>query len=172
MNTAALTKPKTNEEPYLKFQLNSQIAALFAMRHVQEVLILPARRLTPMPNMPPCMLGLANRRSRVVWVIDLAQLLGLATVNTHLQPYNLQYKLMMMQVGTAPFALAVQHVKGITWVQPDDLQSPIGRVPASFVPYLRGCVLQRQQQHQEVVLVLDAEAIVQSPIFHQTDSSL
>lgn len=167
---SALTTQKTSEEPYLKFHLNPHISAVFAMRHVQEVLVLPARRLTPMPNMPACMLGLANRRSRVVWVIDLAQLLGLPTLHTHLQPYNLQYKMMMMQVGTVPFALAVQQVKGITWVQPDDLQSPIGRVPASFVPYLRGCVLQRQQQHQEIVLVLDAEAIIQSPIFHQTES--
>lgn len=150
---------RTPGDAYLKFAINSQMTAVFSMQHVQEVLMLSAQRLTPMPNMPACILGLMNRRSRVLWVVNLAQLLGLpwgASVQ--------QYSLVMIQVGTVPVGLAVQQVDGITWFQPDAIQSPIGQVAPSLVPYLRGYVLQSRDQQQEAVLVLDAEAITQSSI--------
>jgi len=49
---------------------------MFGMKQVQKVLVLLPKRLAPMPNMPACILGLTNRRSRVLWVADLANLLG------------------------------------------------------------------------------------------------
>jgi positive phototaxis protein PixI len=169
MKSSALALPhgqpqKPAGEAYLKFQLTRQTSAVFATPHVQEAVVLPARRLTPMPNMPPCMLGLMNRRSRVMWVIDLAQLLGLPNPDAPNLQYNLQHNLVLIQAGTVPLGLAIQQVKGITWIQADSIQSPVGQVASSLVPYLRGCVLQQHEQHQELVLVLDAEAIVQSPI--------
>jgi positive phototaxis protein PixI len=168
MNNTALVpqftrSQKPSGDAYLKFHLAHQISAVFSMRHVQEALVLPSRRLTPMPNMPISMLGLMNRRSRVMWVVDLAQLLGL-NLQTNLQQYKLQYSLVMIQVGAVPLGLAVQQIEGLTWIVPDAIQSPIGQVSTALVPYLRGCVLQKQEQKQELVLVLDAEAIVQSPI--------
>jgi positive phototaxis protein PixI len=168
MNTSALAlhpqrSRKVSGDPYLKFHINSQTPIVFSMRHVQEALILPSRRLTPMPNMPPCMVGLMNRRSRVLWVVDLAQLLGLSTSHSLMQQYNFQYNLVIVQVGLVPLGLVVQQVEGITWIQSDAIQSPIGQVSSALIPYLRGCILQQQEQRQEIVLVLDAEAIVQSP---------
>lgn len=169
MNSTALVSqsvrsPKPEgSDAFLKFQLTPQISAIFSMRYVQEAVVLPSRRLTPMPNMPVCMLGLMNRRSRVMWVVDLAQLLGLS-IGANLQQYKPQYSLVMIQVGSVPLGLAVQQVEGLTWVQPDAIQSPIGQITPNLVPFLRGCVLQQREQKQEIVLVLDAEAIVQSPI--------
>jgi positive phototaxis protein PixI len=169
MNTSALSlssnqSQKSSGEAYLKFRLSHQTAAVFSMRYVQEALILPARRLTPMPNMPAPLLGLMNRRSRVSWVVDLPQMLGLSTLDMNMQ----QYTVILVQVGPVPLGLAVQQVEGLTRLQPDDIQSPLGQVSSALVPYLRGCTLQQHEQKQEILLVLDAEAIVQSPILHQT----
>ena len=165
MNTSALVRSssssnRTSGEAYLRFELCPQTSATLFMRHVQEAMILPARRLTPMPNMPACMLGLMNRRSRVLWVIDLAQMLGLAMLDANTQ----QYHLVLIQVGPIALGLAVQHVEGITWINPDRIQPSIGQVIPSLVPYLRGCTIQQQEQKQEMLLVLDAESITQSPI--------
>lgn len=164
MNPSALTltspTPKVHGDAYLKFRLSQRTPAVFSMRYVQEALILPARRLTPMPNMPTPMLGLMNRRSRVLWVADLAQLLGLPALDGNVQ----QYTVILIQVGSVPLGLAVQQVEGITRLPSDAIQSPLGQVTAALVPYLRGCALQQHDDKQEILLVLDAEAVTQSPI--------
>lgn len=165
MNTSALVRSSSHSnrasgDAYLRFELCPQTSAVLFMRYVQEAMVLPARRLTPMPNMPACMLGLMNRRSRVLWVVDLAQMLGLAMLDANTQ----QYSLVLVQVGTIALGLAVQQVEGITWINPDQIQPSIGQVIPTLVPYLRGCTVQQQEQKQEMLLVLDAEPIVQSPI--------
>lgn len=167
MNPSALSLPENLQsqkipgEAYLKFHVNRQIPAVFSMRYVQEALILPSRRLTPMPNMPAPMMGLMNRRSRVIWVIDLAQLLGLSVLDAS---STQQYMLILIQVGSIPLGLAVHQVEGMTRLEANAIQSPVGQVTASLVPYLRGCVLQQQSEKQEILLVLDGEAIAHSPI--------
>lgn len=161
MNTSALTLQRdrtqnTIGETYLKIQLGLKTSAVLSTKHVQEALVLPAHQLTPMPNMPACMLGLINRRSRVLWVIDLAQILGLPNPETSSQ----QNSLVLLQVGSISLALLVKQIEGIAGFTAETIQSPPGYVTSALVPYLRGCILQKQ----EILLVLDAEAIVQSPV--------
>lgn len=145
----------TSEEPYLKFRLDSQTWAVLAMQYAQEVLVSPAQRITPMPNMPPAVLGLLNWRSRVLWVVDLAHMLQLQPLEANVQKYNLA----IVRVGELPLALAVQQVEGVTRLAPDTIQSPVGTVTAGLIPFLQGCILQQQ----DILLALDAEAIVRSP---------
>jgi positive phototaxis protein PixI len=167
MPNSALTLPqnlpqnrqqKAVGDAYLKFRLGQQTPAVFSMKHVQEALILPVHRLTPMPNMPACMLGLMNRRSRVMWVIDLAQLLGLPVLDTSTR----QYSLVIVRVGSIPLGLGVQKVEGVAWLTAESVQPPPGQAPSSLLPYLRGCVVQQK----EILLVLNAEAVVQSSVLH------
>jgi twitching motility protein PilI len=164
MNLSALALParsaRSSGDPYLKFQLDRQTPAVFSMRHVQEALILPTRRLTPMPNMPAPILGLTNRRSRISWVVDLPQLLGLSALDSNTQ----QHTLVLVQIGVISISFAVQQVEGIARLQSEDIQAPHGQVMSSLVPYLRGCILQQQGQKQEVLLILDPEAIAQSAL--------
>lgn len=169
MESSAISRPsdqagKIVGDSYLKFRLNSKTPAAFPMRSVQEALVLPSRRLTPMPNMPAAMMGLMNRRSRVIWVVDLAQLLGISTLDFNLQ----QYTLILIQVGTVPLGLAVQQVEGMTRLQPQEIQAPIGQMSMTLLPYLRGCALQTHDLKPEMMLVLDAEAIIQAPTLRET----
>jgi len=157
-NLQPVRQQKAVGDAYLKFRLGQQTPAVFSMKHVQEALILPVHRLTPMPNMPACMLGLMNRRSRVMWVVDLAQLLGLPVLDTSAR----QYSLVMIRVGSIPLGLGVQKIEGISWLTAESIQPPPGQAPSGLLPYLRGCVLQQK----EILLVLNAEAVVQSSILH------
>ncbi|MBD0334721.1 MAG: purine-binding chemotaxis protein CheW [Cyanobacteria bacterium Co-bin13] len=139
---------------HLKFHLGLQTPAVMPTRHIQEAITIPAQRVSPMPNMPPCMLGLINRRSRVVWVADLALLLGLPVA----QALSHQYNLILMQVGAVSLAMRVHEIDGILSISPEMIQAPPAHIPKTLIPYLRGCIL----QPAEVLLALNAEAIVQS----------
>jgi positive phototaxis protein PixI len=162
MQTSALTLIKDRSQnpigaAYLKFEIGQGISVMFGMKQVQEVLVLPPQRLTPMPNMPACILGLTNRRSHVLWVADLAKLLEIGVLDSSPQ----QYDLVILKSIAGAIAVAVKRVDGILWVPPETVQPTPGHIAVSLIPYLRGCVL----QGQELVLVLDAELILQSAIF-------
>ncbi len=143
-------------EPYLKVQLTPQRAAVLPMEQAQEAIAIPASRVTPMPNMPESVLGLLNHKSRVLWVIDLAQLLGLQTQALTMQQYNIA----IIRIGKKPLGLVVPEIKGIVRFTNETMISPIGEVSPELTPYLRGCFI----QDQETLWVLDPEAIIHSPI--------
>jgi len=152
--TMASQSALTITQSYLKFTLGLQ-AALIPTRQVQEAITISTARMTPMPNMPPALLGLINRRSQVLWVTDLALLLGLPVAF----PNSQQYNLVLMQAGAVLLGLRVHTIEGILSLPVGQVQPPPPHVPSSLVPFLQGCVLQQG----EVLLVLDAEAILRSP---------
>lgn len=147
-------KNKNQGETYLKFKLNQQTPALLAMSQAQEVILLPPNRLTSMPNMPPFVLGLMNRRSRAIWVINLAQMLGLNETLTTGQQYNV----IIIRNGSVYLGVVVQSVEGVIRLTQESIQSAQGQISSGLVPYLRGCTL----SETEILLVLDAEGIIRS----------
>lgn len=165
MNTSALALrpnssqgPKNQGDTYLRFHLSQKTSAAISMSRAQEVIVLPVARLTPMPNMPPYIMGLMNRRSRVLWVVELARMLGLPPVESNGQHHNV----IIIRDETTAFGLVVQAVDGVMRLVPEGIQAPLGHLPQGLIPYLHGCVL----QEQDVLLVLAAEAIMRSPLLH------
>lgn len=162
----------SGEESYLKFRLEANVPAALAVRSVQEAFLLPARQLTAMPNMPAPVLGLTNRRNQVVWVLDLAQLLGISVFDAA----AVQYSILLIQVGLVQVGLAVRQIEGMVKIAADAVQSPIGQMSLSLLPYLQGCALLKQElkqelkqgQTQEILLLLDAEAILQAPVMQNS----
>ncbi|MGD1857390.1 MAG: chemotaxis protein CheW [Leptolyngbyaceae cyanobacterium] len=155
----------------LSFQLNEQTPALFSMHQVQEVIVLPANHITPMPNMAPCVLGLSTRRSRVMWLVDLAHMLLSTPLPQNIRSYSVviirveqtqpqQNTLMATAHSHALLGLIVPTMTGVIHVSPDSIQTPKGHFASSLAPCLRGCLLQQD----ELLLVLDAAAIARSPI--------
>ena len=139
---------------YLRFHLEKHTPAILPMEYTQEVLIVPVRRITPMPNMAECVLGLLNWRNRVLWVIDLAQMLKFQPLDTTAQ----QYHMVIIKVEHVPLGLVVQEVKGVTQFPLDSIQSPSGLVSSDLMSYLHGCI----QHSSELLLVLSAEAIMEN----------
>ncbi|BAZ82128.1 MAG: chemotaxis protein CheW [Sphaerospermopsis sp.] len=139
-------------DSYLQFQINQQTTAVLSVAHTQEAIIVPIEAVTSMPNMPACILGLMNWRSRVIWVIDLPKMFNLEGLDHRLRKYNI----IVTKVESKLLGLVVQEIKGTTKLMADDIHSPVGQVAASLVPYLCGCV----EQKEEILLVLDAHNIV------------
>lgn len=145
-------------KPYLQLQLGQNIPAILSMENTQEVFTVSSKRITPMPNMPESVVGVLNQRSRIFWVVNFPQMLGLPPVDVNLQ----QYSLALIRANGIPLGLIVPSIKGVVRLVMEDIQSPVGNVAAAIVPYLQGCLLQKSS----ILLVLDPEAIVTSPILH------
>lgn len=143
-------------EAYLKFQLAPRVPAVFAARAVEEATVLPPSQVTAIPNMPPCMLGLVNRRNRVIWLANLMRLLGMPVPDRPRQ----QYSMVIIKAGSS-LGLMVEEIEGIIHLSADALQPSPPQVNPILVPYLRGVAVQADQ----MVLVLDAEAVLQSSVF-------
>lgn len=143
-------------QPFLRFSVAAQHAALMSMRQVQEVLMLPAQRLTAMPNMPGCLLGLMNRGNRIFWLVDLGQLLGVG----RLDPTNNQYMVAIIQTEQTLLGLAVEKVHNMMWLDPDRIQPVPNYLTPHFANYVEGCLLQDRQ----VTWVLDIPSLLQSPV--------
>jgi twitching motility protein PilI len=140
------------EDSYLQFQINQQTTAVLSISQIQEAIIVPIESVTSMPNMPAYILGLMNWRSRVIWVIDLPKMFNLEGLSYHSRKYNV----IVIKVESNLLGLVVQEIKGTTKLMADDIHSPVGQVAASLVPYLCGCV----EQKEETLLVLDGNNIV------------
>lgn len=149
------------DEPYLKVQLTAQRAALLPMEQAQEAIAIPCDRITPVPNMPDCVLGLLNQRSRVFWAIDLSLLLELSE-----QPLSgQQYSLVIVNSGNSPLGLVVPRVQGVLRFNTEEMGVPGGDTPSNLVSYLQGCFTQAE----ETLWVLDPEAIINSPTLLESD---
>ncbi|MGG6265917.1 chemotaxis protein CheW [Leptolyngbya sp. AN03gr2] len=154
--------PEQLGQVYLKFDLGAKIPVIVPMNSVREAISRSLQHLTPMPDMPPYVLGLMHRQAQVMWAIDLAQLLEVGSINAHLAEQDF----IILQVGSTAFAIAVHQIHGSTWLSAEEIQPSLSHANGRFSHYLRGCVLKKQ----EVMFVLDAEAIVQSPNVQPTES--
>lgn len=145
-------------DTYLKFQLNEFTYAALPVKYLHEVVVVPVESIPSIPNMPACVLGLINWRSRIIWVIDLPNMLNLEAIGRICR----QHKILVIQTESTALALVVPEIIGTTRIVSDDIKSPQEKFSSDLLPYLRGWVLQNQEQ----LVVLDIQAILQSAIFH------
>ncbi|MGB7085522.1 MAG: chemotaxis protein CheW [Phormidesmis sp.] len=155
-NKLAVPERQLVDEAYLKFQLASQVPAVIAARSVEEATILPVAQVTAIPNMPPCMLGLVNRRNRVIWMANLARLLGMSVPDRPRQQYS-----MVIVKSESSLGFMVDAIDGIIHLGAEAIQPLPAQVNPILVPYLRGCAAQADQ----LLLVFDVEALLQSSAF-------
>ena len=168
---SAVGSQKSNDVACLSFGLSDRVTAFFSMRQVQELVSISSQQITPMPNMPSCVLGLLTRRSRVMWLVDLSHMLLDAPMPTNC----LSYCVVVVRVPLGPqdsgalmtavhsqalLGLAVPTTKGVIRVAPERIQPPQGNFPPMLQDCLRGSLL----QDDEMLLALDAEAIATSTV--------
>lgn len=139
---------------FLQVQLDDRTTAVIPMLQTQEAIILPTSRISVIPNLPSPVLGLFNRRSSLLWLVDLPEILGLEPVDRHVNNYDVA----LLKVGQTPLAVAVRSIRGVARFAKEEIVPPIGNVNPAFKPYLSGWILQDQQ----LILVLNAESIINS----------
>jgi positive phototaxis protein PixI len=149
---------KNAGQPYLRVRLDPQTLAILSLRYLQEVVVIPVQNLTPLPNLPPCLLGVINRRSRVLWAIDLPQLLQFPSSAFKAQQYNI----VIVRVGGITAGFVVPAIEGMVRLTNERLEPPPSAANIDLSSYVRGCVGQDSGR----LWVLDVAAILQSSLLH------
>ena len=143
--------------PYIKFQLTTDITALLSMEQVQETSIVEATLVTPLPSMPPSVIGIINSRDRVFCIFDLAGLLSLP----HKLTAPRQYQIIVLQTSDPTpiqLALAVNSLQGIMRLTAEQIHSSTDDVAAKIIPYISGVA----EAENTTIPVLEFERILKA----------
>ncbi|AFY68894.1 CheW domain protein [Thalassoporum mexicanum PCC 7367] len=154
-------------DAYLRFELTPGRSSLFSMEDVQESLLVPAENITLLPNMSAAVIGLMSSRDHVFCVVDLLQLVGLSPLSS----YSRQYHVIVLRVSPSRLnpadkakelllGVAVTKIQGIARAVSDQVRSPEADFAPSLTPFLRGCVVAKDQE----LLILDTGAIVKQAL--------
>lgn len=139
---------------HLQFHFDYQ-GVLLPSHQALEVITVPISNITPVPNLSPVVLGLINHRSQVLWVIDLALLIGLPTAYADSQ----ECSLVILQANGTLLALWVQEIDGILDISPQQIEAAPDYFPPRLMPFLQGCFW----HNDALQIVLNAEAVLQAP---------
>jgi positive phototaxis protein PixI len=161
MNVADVLKlsapaQKKQGNAHLRVRLDAETPVAIALEAAQAAVTISTQRITPVPNMPKHILGLVNRRSKVLWVIDLPRMLGFAPLNLRRSELNVVF----LAVDQQDLAFAVPQIEGVMRFMPEEVISPLGNFSAALVPYLQGWL----PYNQNILLVLSARSLVSSPL--------
>ncbi|MBE9212122.1 chemotaxis protein CheW [Plectonema cf. radiosum LEGE 06105] len=149
----SITEPQVNlGDGYLQLKLNASTIAVLLVKFTQEVFVLPYELITPIPNISKLILGLINWHNRVIWVVDLPNILGLESQTSQLRQYNI----IVIRHQTETIGLMVPEVKGTIRFNSDNIQSASEQVSPDIIPYLEGCIW----RENEFNLVLNIQAIL------------
>lgn len=165
--------------------------ALIEIECVSELMEIPLDRVVPMPHLPPAVKGIYNWRGEILWIVDLAMLLGLEG-NSPSQYRRIQPTIMMSSAaerdtdgslqsyGSARYStpatdrlerraaktigVLVDEIVDIEWCQIDLIRSVL---PDRLQPELATGVLGMwTSTAEENFLVLDGRAILERADLH------
>ncbi|MEL7242560.1 MAG: chemotaxis protein CheW [Cyanobacteria bacterium J06643_5] len=155
-NINVLAQPhKQLGDGYLQFKLDSNTTAVLLVNFTQEVIVLPVETITPIANKPESILGLMNWRNRIIWVADLATILGLES-----QSYSIrQYNIVVVSYESETIGLMVPEIKGTVRLDSDTIQTAKNQ-ETNIAAYLDGCIW----REDELNLVLNIQAILKSSL--------
>ncbi len=149
---------QVDREKFLHFALTPEDSALLPMESVVEVLRVPMTNVLPVPYLPSSVLGIYNRRGEMLWLIDLAHLIGYPV---RFQPGSalVTGTVIVLEVQQQLLGLAVSQVYDIEGYDPQQLRSPSAQLfSPRLLPFVQGYF------NDASSTVLDAVAIAQSPL--------
>ena len=125
----------STQQQFLRFQIQSHLMALMEIDLVTELVNIPIDRIVPMPHLPAAVMGIYNWRGEILWIVNLATLIGANRPggrSRSLQPT------IILANGVTPedrlqttVGLVVDELDEIEWFDLDSIQSP---VPAHIYP--------------------------------------
>lgn len=144
-------------ELYLRFFIASGHEFALPAVGIREVISQPLERITTIPNASSLLLGTLNLRGRVIWVADLGQFLGSATL---LNTDRSEIPVIAIEDGDTVLGLAVDKVVGMEWLDIDRLKRS-NQSSDSIAPFLRGKWVLKKEAEKSLWL-LDQVSILRS----------
>lgn len=154
---------------YLRFSLTEELRLLVPMQYVHESLIVPAKQITALPNMPGPVMGLMSTREQVFCLIDFPLLLGYRTGIRVLRTYHVIVVHLSEHLPSGEahdpvlLGLAVNKIQGVSRFGDEQLQGLDSQVPLHLKPYVIGSSLLDGQ----VAYVINPQSILQANALRQ-----
>src|SRR5260370_28635028 len=138
---------ETTGERFILFSLGD---AHFAVPIENVLEIAALQDLTPLPNAPDWMAGVANRRGDVVSIVDFRAFLGLGPAGPAPRRRTLIVPASRDEMTTG---LVVDQVRQICRLAADKIRPPAGPLEGPFASYLRGVA----EHKGRLLIVLDLD---------------
>lgn len=132
----------------LEFRLAQERYAL-ETRYVREVC--PLKDMTPLPRMPPFLLGVVNVRGRILPVLDLKKFFDLPE-----QGLTDLHRIILIEGGELEFGLLADATVGVRSIRIDSLQPSLPTLTGIRSEYLKGVTAER-------LVILDVSRILADP---------
>lgn len=168
-------RKKLEGDYYLRFQLTKEISGLIDLKYVQESLIIPGDRITPVANLPEYVVGLMNSRNQVFLAMDLAHLAGFMPETVNLR----QYQTIIVQTDLSEnsdrsdkinlFGFTVRQIEGIARILPEQFNNhSLEGIPDSLKPFIKGSVITEEQADSDTPQsnswLIDIDQLIQSKV--------
>ena len=150
-----------DEEQHVIFTLDGASYS-FPIASVTEIGRLLA--VTPLPNVPEWVAGVANLRGDIISVVDLRRFLGLGEDQAARGGRMLVVRSQTEEIHTA---LVVDAVRGIRIFNGGRVQQVTAPVETSVTPYMRGVY----EHEKGLVVLLDPEKLMLSPEMQQFEAA-
>jgi purine-binding chemotaxis protein CheW len=118
--------------------------------------VLPLVELTPLPGVPPFVLGITNVRGQIVSVLDLKRFFDLpekGLIN--------QNQLIVVRSGEMELGILADEVLGVTSIDLEELQPPLPTMTGIRAEYLRGLTAERLAVLEIEKILADRRIVVE-----------
>ena len=131
-----------------RFELHGEHYA-FESRYIRE--IVPVNHVTPLPCVPVFVAGIMNLRGRILSLLHLDRLLGLASAGQ--APMQ---QVIILSNDSMEFGLLVEQISGVAQLPLSKIQDELPTLSDQAQRYLRGLTPDRQ-------ILLDAQLLLNNP---------
>jgi len=138
--------PNDNSEFYILFELSGTTYAVKS-RDVQHMEMID--QITPVPNTPPFIEGIAFSRGQVVPAVNLRVRFGFPR-----QPHSLRTRLLIVRVGERTVGLIVDSAREFQHIAPQAIQPADEAMAGGSEPYLAGIAV----SNDRLILILNLAA--------------
>lgn len=133
----AIDITQTKAQKFLHFNLSKELAALVLVEDIAEVLHVPKSNILPIPQMPPCVLGIYNWRDEMLWTIALGELFELSAAS--IPSSDSTMSVIVAEIDGQYLGLVVAQVNDIEWHELTSIQPPRAQLfSAQLLPFMQG----------------------------------
>lgn len=148
---------------YFYIQLQRSLGLLLPLENTTGVITLTPEQICPIPGVAPALLGVANQRGKLLWVVELSNLLGLARPSNQVRnSYNLTLVVLTAssvnstrEQAERQIGCVVSALKGIVALNPQQFKP----VPVEFSPSLSSYLSGVAEIEQSQLAILNVNAV-------------
>ncbi len=122
--------------------------------HIREVALLP--QMTPLPGVPPFVLGVVNMHGMIVAILDLQYILGIPATQT-----DGAGNVIILQGAASEFGLLADVIMGFESIPVASLQPPLPASADAGAVYLEGITIDGMALLAAEKLLLDHSLVVE-----------